>query len=93
MFDKMSGMGREDMTKHKLETLTFENSYARLPEVFYAKVNPTPFGAAPYLISANRAAMDLLDLDQAEAARAEPHLQAPPVPRQERGARVLEREP
>ena len=27
------------MTRHTLETLTFDNSYARLPEVFYAKVN------------------------------------------------------
>ena len=51
------------MTRHTLETLTFDNSYARLPEVFYAKVNPTPFGAAPFLISANDAAMELLDLD------------------------------
>ena len=59
------------MTAHSLETLTFDNSYARLPEVFYAKVSPTPFSAAPFLISANRAAMELLDLDPAEAARPE----------------------
>jgi len=59
------------MTTHSLETLTFENSYARLPEVFYAKVNPTPFSTAPFLISANRAAMELLDLDPAEAQRPE----------------------
>lgn len=59
------------MTVHSLETLTFDNSYARLPEVFYAKVSPTPFSAAPFLISANRAAMELLDLDPAEAARPE----------------------
>ena len=59
------------MTRHTLETLTFDNSYARLPEVFYAKVNPTPFGAAPFLISANDAAMELLDLDPQEAARPE----------------------
>ena len=56
------------MTVHSLETLTFDNSYARLPEVFYAKVTPTPFSAAPFLISANRAAMELPDLDPAEAA-------------------------
>ena len=59
------------MTAHSLETLTFDNSYARLPEVFYAKVNPTPFSAAPFLISANRAAMELLDLDPLEATRPE----------------------
>lgn len=59
------------MTDHTLETLTFDNSYARLPEAFYAKVNPTPFQAAPFLISANRAAMELLDLGPDEATRPE----------------------
>ncbi len=59
------------MTLHRLETLTFDNSYARLPEVCYAKVNPTPFTAPPFLISANRAAMELLDLDPREATRPE----------------------
>ena len=59
------------MMLHTLETLTFDNSYARLPEAFYAKVNPTPFQAAPFLISANRAAMELLDLGPDEATRPE----------------------
>ena len=59
------------MTLHTLETLRFDNRYARLPEAFYAKVNPTPFSSAPFLISANRMAMELLDLDSREATRSE----------------------
>ena len=59
------------MTLHTLETLRFDNRYARLPEAFYAKVNPTPFSRAPFLISANRMAMELLDLDPREATRSE----------------------
>ena len=59
------------MTPHTLETLTFDNSYARLPEVFSAKVNPTPFETTPFLVSANRSAMELLDLDPREATRPE----------------------
>ena len=54
-----------------METLSFDNSYARLPESFHAKLNPTPFSSAPYLISFNRAAAELIDLDPAEAARPE----------------------
>jgi uncharacterized protein YdiU (UPF0061 family) len=56
---------------HSLETLTFDNSYARLPEAFYAKVNPTPFSAPPFLISANPSAAALLDLDPNESMRPE----------------------
>jgi hypothetical protein len=41
------------MTPRTLETLTFDNTYTRLPEAFYAKLNPTPFQAAPYLVHAN----------------------------------------
>jgi uncharacterized protein YdiU (UPF0061 family) len=59
------------MSRHSLETLTFDNSYARLPEAFYARVNPTPFSSPPALISVNPAAMALLDLDPGEAARPE----------------------
>ena len=33
------------MTKRHLETLSFDNSYARLPGAFYAKLNPTPFAS------------------------------------------------
>lgn len=54
-----------------LEQLAFDNSYARLPESFHAKLNPTPFSRPPYLISFNPAAAELIDLDPAEAARPE----------------------
>ncbi len=59
------------MPLRSLESLTFDNSYARLPEAFYSRVNPTPFSASPFLISSNPAAAALLDLDPAEAARPE----------------------
>jgi uncharacterized protein YdiU (UPF0061 family) len=59
------------MSRHTLETLRFDNSYARLPGQFYAKVNPTPFAAPPYLISVNPSALELLDLDPSETARQE----------------------
>ncbi|MDE3051936.1 MAG: YdiU family protein, partial [Nitrospirota bacterium] len=59
------------MSKRQLETLSFDNTYARLPEAFYAKLNPTPFSAAPYLISFNPAAAELIDLDPAQAKRPE----------------------
>src|SRR5574342_612811 len=59
------------MTRHSLETLTFDNSYARLPEAFYAKLNPTPFSSPPYLVHANRAAAELIDLDPDEFKRPE----------------------
>jgi uncharacterized protein YdiU (UPF0061 family) len=59
------------MSRHSLETLTFDNSYARLPELFYARVNPTPFSSPPSLISVNPAAMALIDLDREEATRPE----------------------
>ena len=54
-----------------LEELSFDNSYARLPEVCYAKLNPTPFSAPPYLVSFNHAAAELIDLDPEQATRPE----------------------
>ncbi len=54
-----------------LETLSFDNSYARLPQTFYAKLNPTPFDVPPYLVSFNPAAAELIDLDPAQAKRPE----------------------
>lgn len=54
----------------KLEELEFDNTYARLPAAFYSKVSPTPL-AAPYLVSFNRTAAELIDLDPREAARPE----------------------
>lgn len=59
------------MGARTLETLSFDNSYARLPDAFYAKLNPTPFSTPPYLVHANRAATDLIDLDPAELVRPE----------------------
>ncbi len=59
------------MTRRRLEALSFDNSYARLPEAFYSKLNPTPFSDPPHLISFNPAAAELIDLDPEEAARPE----------------------
>ena len=53
-----------------LETLRFDNTYARLPSAFYRRVEPTPL-PAPYLVSFNRSAAELLGLDPAEAERPE----------------------
>lgn len=57
------------MSIRALDALSFDNSYARLPDAFYAKLNPTPFGSPPYLVHANRAAADLIDLDPEQTAR------------------------
>jgi uncharacterized protein YdiU (UPF0061 family) len=59
------------MTKHLLETLSFDNTYGRLPESFYAKLNPTPFDSPPYLVHANRSAAELIDLDPEQLTRPE----------------------
>ena len=59
------------MSPRALENLSFDNSYARLPEAFYAKLNPTPFGSPPYLVHANRAAAELIDLDPEQFTRSE----------------------
>ena len=62
------------MGDRRLETLSFDNTYGRLPAAFYAKLNPTPFASSPYLVSVNPAAADLIDLadavnvDHADAA-------------------------
>ena len=65
------GYNRSMTALRTLETLSLDNSYARLPEAFYAKVNPTPFASPPFLISANPSAAALLDLDSREASRPE----------------------
>lgn len=59
------------MTRRRLEPLPFDNSYARLSEAFYAKVNPTPFSDPPHLVSFNHAAAELIDLDPDEAKHPE----------------------
>src|SRR4028118_1501087 len=53
-----------------LETLNFDNTYARLPEAFYRLVKPTPL-PAPYLVSFNAAAAESINLNPEEASRAE----------------------
>jgi len=55
----------------KLEELPFENTYARLPEVFYSRLVPTPFAKPPYLVSFNPPAAELIDLYPDEAKRPE----------------------
>ncbi len=52
----------------KLETLHFDNRFARLPDLFYTRLSPTPL-PAPYLVSFNSDAAALIDLDPAEAKR------------------------
>jgi uncharacterized protein YdiU (UPF0061 family) len=56
--------------RHRLEELHFDNTYARLPEAFYARVEPTPL-PNPVLVSFNPDAAALLDLDPDEAKRPE----------------------
>lgn len=51
--------------------MRFDNTYARLPEAFYAKLSPTPFEHPPDLVSFNPAAAALIDLDPEEARRPE----------------------
>ncbi len=53
-----------------LEQLRFDNTYARLPAGFGARVHPSPFPDAK-LVSVNPAALKLLDLTPEEAQRPE----------------------
>lgn len=53
-----------------LETLPFDNTFARLPDAFYAKVEPTPL-KNPFLVCFNPDAAALIDLDPEEAKRPE----------------------
>lgn len=50
--------------------IPFDNSYARLPERFYARLNPTPV-AAPRLLRLNAAVAESLGLDPAALSSAE----------------------
>src|SRR5437773_11924331 len=54
-----------------LETLRFDNTYVKLPDIFGVKLNPTPFSKPPYLVSFNPEGGALLDLDPREAGRTE----------------------
>jgi hypothetical protein len=59
------------MARRTLETLVFDNTYARLPSPFYARLNPTPFSAPSYLVHADPVAAELIDLDPEQIARPE----------------------
>ena len=54
----------------KLEQLNFENSYARLPDGFYSRLDPAPL-PDPYLVCCNAHAASLIDMDSAEMERAD----------------------
>jgi uncharacterized protein YdiU (UPF0061 family) len=54
----------------KLESLAFDNAFARLPESFYSRVCPTPV-PDPYLVACSPEALALVDLDEAEIRRPE----------------------
>jgi len=64
-------MVHRTMTQRTVETLSFDNTYARMPQAFYSRVNPTPFHAPPYLIHTNSAAAELIDLDPEQCTRPE----------------------
>jgi len=55
---------------HRLETLPFDNAFARLPDAFYTRLPPVPL-PDPYLVAASPAAAELIGLDAAEIARPE----------------------
>ena len=62
----MPASGVSPMAVH----IPFDNSYARLPDRFFARLNPTPV-AAPRLIKVNTALAELLGIDPAALASAE----------------------
>ncbi len=55
---------------NRLEQLNFDNTFASLPDSFHSRLIPTPL-PDPYLVSFNANAAQLIDLDSAEAARAD----------------------
>lgn len=59
------------MAGRTLGRLSFDNTYARLPQAFHARRNPTPFSASPYLVHANPEPAALIDLDPEQFARPE----------------------
>ncbi len=53
-----------------LETLPFDNRYARLPDDFYQRVDPTPF-TNPHLVAVNHAVAALIGLSPEQCRRPE----------------------
>jgi uncharacterized protein YdiU (UPF0061 family) len=58
------------MTSRTLETLTLDNRFARLPNDYYSRVEPTPL-REPTLLHFNEDTAQLIDLDPAQAQRPE----------------------
>ncbi len=54
----------------KLEQLDFDNTFARLPDIFHSRLHPTPL-PEPYLVSFNTNAAPLIGLDSSETQRAD----------------------
>lgn len=54
----------------RLESLQFDNSFARLSDAFHTRISPTPL-YRPHLACFNHTAAELIELDPAEAHRAE----------------------
>lgn len=63
-------IGGDNTPMKKLEELSFDNTYAQLPDVFWERVKPTPF-PNPYVVSVNPSAADLLNLDHQEFNRSD----------------------
>lgn len=58
------------MNLHTLENLSLDNRFARLPQDYYSRVEPTPL-RSPTLLHFNEDAAKLIDLDTAETQRPE----------------------
>lgn len=52
----------------KLDQLNFDNTFYRLPDIFYRRQDPAPLPGS-YLVSFNESAAKLIDLDVAEVKR------------------------
>lgn len=63
-------MTPKDNAQKTAAVFSFDNSYARLPERFYQRIDPTPV-AAPQLIRVNEGLARALNLDPAALASAE----------------------
>ncbi len=63
-------MDCDSLPLRTLETLNFDNSYARLPSTFHAKLAPSAL-TQPCLVSFNQSAANLLDMDPLQSQRPE----------------------
>lgn len=60
----MDAITQESVSETGWDAVPFDNSYARLPGVFYTRLNPTPV-AAPRLLRANAALAEKIGIDPA----------------------------